>query len=162
MPADNFFRGWNSIGVATQPQPNAGDANGAFYSSVSLKVVNQSRSSASDAYYRPIAGKRDNFHLVTGHTVTQINFDEHKTATSVNFIPRNASSTNATVTAKACREVILAAGAPHSPQLLQLSGIGPKKLLSGFGIETIVDLPGESYGIQSRSIAEAMAGSRLC
>ena len=37
--------------------------------------------------------------------------------------------------------MIVAAGAVHSPQILQLSGIGPKKLLSGFGIKTVVDLP---------------------
>jgi len=80
----NFFRGWNSIGVHTQPQPNAGDANGAFYGPISAKAVNQSRSSASDAYYRPIAGKRNNFHLLTGQTVTKINFSQMKQATSVN------------------------------------------------------------------------------
>jgi choline dehydrogenase-like flavoprotein len=84
MHTDNFFRGWNSIGLATQPQPNAGDANGAFYSPVSLKAANQSRSSASAAYYHPIASTRDNFHLITGQTVTKINFSKHKTATSVN------------------------------------------------------------------------------
>jgi len=84
MIADNFFRGWNSIGVATQPQPNNGNANGAFYSSVSLTAVNQSRSSASSAYYRPIVGTRENFHLITGHTVTKINFSRQKTAISVN------------------------------------------------------------------------------
>ena len=80
---ENFFRGWNSVGVTTQPQPNAGDANGAFYSTVSLKARNQSRSDASDAYYRPIARSRDNFHLVTGHTVTKVNFDRKKKAVSV-------------------------------------------------------------------------------
>jgi len=80
---DNFFRGWNSIGLKTQPQPNNGNANGAFYGPVSLKAVNQSRSSASDGYYRPIAGKRSNFHLITGQTVSKINFDQHKVATSV-------------------------------------------------------------------------------
>lgn len=80
---ENFFRAWNAIGVATQPEPNAGDANGAFYSPVSLKAKNQSRSDASDAYYRHIAGSRDNFHLLTGHAVSKINFDDQKKATSV-------------------------------------------------------------------------------
>ncbi|GAB7337029.1 hypothetical protein MBLNU457_g2441t1 [Dothideomycetes sp. NU457] len=146
----NFFRGWNSIGVTTQPQPNAGDANGAFYGPVSLTAVNQSRSSASTAYYRPIAGKRDNFHLITGHTVTKINFSKGNTATSVNFISRQANDTNATQTIRACREIILAAGAPRSPQILQLSGIGPKKLLSSLGIRTIVDLPGVGRNFQDQ------------
>lgn len=81
--ADNFFEGWQSIGLAAQPQPNAGDANGVFYSPISMNAVNQSRSTASDGYYRPIAQTRDNFHLLTRHEVTKINFDEKKTATSV-------------------------------------------------------------------------------
>jgi choline dehydrogenase-like flavoprotein len=80
---DNFFAGWNSIGVRTQPQPNAGDANGAFYSPISLKARNQSRSTAADAYYRPIAGKRKNFHLLTGQVVTKVKFGGKKRATSV-------------------------------------------------------------------------------
>jgi len=81
--ADNFFEGWQSIGLAAQPQPNAGDANGVFYSPISLKAVNQSRSTASDGYYRPIAETRHNFHLLTRHEVTTINFDEDRKATSV-------------------------------------------------------------------------------
>jgi choline dehydrogenase-like flavoprotein len=69
--------------VATQPQPDVGDANGAFYGPISLTAKNQSLSDASDAYYRPIAGERDNFHLLTGSTVTKINFEKKKVATSV-------------------------------------------------------------------------------
>lgn len=53
-------------------------------------------------------------------------------------------------TVRACFEIILAAGAVHSPQVLQLSGIGPKNLLSGLGIETLVDLPGVGYNFQDQ------------
>ncbi|KAI6830215.1 GMC oxidoreductase [Hortaea werneckii] len=142
--AKNFFRGWNAIGLLTQPQPNAGDANGAIYGPLSLNGKNQSRSSASNAYYRPIAGERSNLHLIVGHAASKINFD-HFTARSVDFIRSNMtkiSSKTPTSNAKACREIILAAGAPYSPQILQLSGIGPKDLLEGLGIDTIVELPG--------------------
>lgn len=91
--AENFFRGWNAIGVASNPQPNAGDATGAFYSTVSLDAKNQSRSTASDDYYRPIAGNRSNFHLITGQSVTKINFDQNLRATSVNVSHGESSST---------------------------------------------------------------------
>jgi choline dehydrogenase-like flavoprotein len=63
---------------------------------------------------------------------------------------RNATDTASVHTIKACREVILAAGATRSPQILQLSGIGPKKLLSALGIETIVDLPGVGQNFQDQ------------
>ena len=65
-------------------------------------------------------------------------------------MPRNASSDSVVTNVKARREIILAAGALHSPQVLQLSGIGPKKLLSSLGIETVVDLPGVGRNFQDQ------------
>ncbi|KAI7183275.1 GMC oxidoreductase [Hortaea werneckii] len=150
--AKNFFRGWNAIGLLTQPQPNAGDANGVIYGPLPLNAKNQSRSSASRAYYRPIARKRGNLHLIVGHAASKIHFDRF-TARSVDFIRSNTtanSSNNQVSNARACREIILAAGAPYSPQILQLSGIGPRKLLEGLGIETIVDLPGVGSNFQDQ------------
>ena len=47
--------------------------------------------------------------------------------------------------------MILAAGAPRSPAILQLSGIGPKGLLSSLGIEVIEDLPGVGYNFHDQS-----------
>ena len=78
-----FFKGWNAIKVRTQPEPNGGDPNGAFYSSVSLNATTQERSDASDAYFEPIAGKRQNFQLIPKTNVTKINFNSNKKAVSV-------------------------------------------------------------------------------
>jgi choline dehydrogenase len=50
--------------------------------------------------------------------------------------------------ARATREVILAAGAVHSAQLLQLSGIGPKALLQSLNIPVLVDTPGVGENFQ--------------
>nr|QEO74813.1 FAD dependent oxidoreductase [uncultured bacterium] len=50
----------------------------------------------------------------------------------------------------AAREVIVAAGAFNSPQLLKLSGIGPRKELQEFGIEVLVDAPGVGENLQDR------------
>lgn len=66
------------------------------------------------------------------------------------FLSRNASSNSDATNVKARREIILAAGALHSPQILQLSGISPKKLLSSLGIETVVDLPGVGRNFQDQ------------
>ncbi|RMZ23946.1 hypothetical protein D0859_12019 [Hortaea werneckii] len=150
--AKNFFQGWNAIGLLTQPQPNAGDANDVIYGPLSLNAKNQSRSSASRAYYRPIARERGNLHLIVGHAASKIHFDRF-TARSVDFIRSNTtteSSKNPRLNVKACREIILAAGAPYSPQILQLSGIGPRDLLERLGIETIVDLPGVGSNFQDQ------------
>ena len=67
--------------------------------------------------------------------------------TVLKFISRD---TNRTFSVEAHREVILAAGAVHSPQVLQLSGVGPKKLLSDLGIKQVLDLPGVGYNFQDQ------------
>ncbi|THY70446.1 glucose-methanol-choline oxidoreductase [Aureobasidium pullulans] len=87
----NFFAGWNSVGVSTNPQPNNGKAIGAFYSTISAYAKNQSRSTASDAYYRPIAGVRRNFHLLTGCLVAKISFNGNYTFPTPDWMFSNAS-----------------------------------------------------------------------
>lgn len=62
----------------------------------------------------------------------------------------NASSPRRTV--YATREVIVAAGALHSAQLLQLSGIGPSSLLSQYNIPLAVDLPGVGSNLQDHCL----------
>ncbi|KAI7243926.1 GMC oxidoreductase [Hortaea werneckii] len=134
--AKNFFQGWNAIGLLTQPQPNAGDANGVIYGPLSLNAKNQSRSSASRAYYRPIARERGNLHLIVGHAASKIHFDRF-TARSVDFIRSNTT-------------IESSKNPNQTPQILQLSGIGPGNLLEELGIETIVDLPGVGSNFQDQ------------
>ncbi|KAM5349280.1 hypothetical protein ACJ41O_005787 [Fusarium nematophilum] len=95
--------------------------------------------------------------------VTKIRFDDTGSkprATGVDFLegsslyradPRSASakaSGSGSVAAK--REVIVAAGAFNTPQLLKLSGVGPKKELESFDIPVLVDLPGVGTNMQDR------------
>ena len=78
-----FYPAWNQVGVESNPQPNAGRAVGAFYSTLSLTAWNQSRCSASTGYFRPIEGKRPNFHLLPLHSVSKILIDKTKRAYGV-------------------------------------------------------------------------------
>ena len=85
---------------------------------------------------------RANYELLTSSKVTKIELDGNK-ATGVVFQSSiNDSGVSPLLTVKANKEVILSAGTIHSPQLLQLSGIGPRKLLESAGIESKVELPG--------------------
>lgn len=65
----------------------------------------------------------------------------------VQFADRNSS---VATTVSASKEIILAAGTVHSPQILQLSGIGPKGLLESHNIDTLVDLPGVGYNFHDQ------------
>lgn len=58
--------------------------------------------------------------------------------------------TNKTSTVRAGREIIMAAGAARTPQILQLSGVGDERLLSSLDIKTIVSLPGVGSNFQDQ------------
>ena len=98
------------------------------------------RWSATDAYLRP-ALSRPNLVVRTNAHVTRVNFEGRK-AVGVTYRVGNEETR---VTARA--EVILAAGAVQSPQLLELSGVGHPDVLGKVGIPVIHALPGvgENY-----------------
>jgi choline dehydrogenase len=77
----------------------------------------------------------------------------HALASRILFAGRRAvgveyRQTGTTHTAHATGEVILAAGAFNSPQLMQLSGLGPAALLKPLGIDVIADMPGVGADLQ--------------
>jgi len=106
-----------------------------------MTVRNGVRASAANAYLKPVRD-RDNLTVVTGALTERIVL-EGKRAVGVayerNGVPR---------TVMAAREVILAAGSIGSPQLLQLSGIGPGAVLRAAGVEVAHDLPGVGENLQ--------------
>jgi 4-pyridoxate dehydrogenase len=97
-------------------------------------IRNGRRDSAATAYLRP-ALKRRNLTLLTKAHVTRLVMEGTR-ALGVEYV-RNGK----TCRAAAEREVILCAGAYHTPQLLMLSGIGPVRYLTELGIDVLVDLP---------------------
>ena len=99
------------------------------------------RSSTSNAYINP-AKNRSNLKILTNVLVQKVIL-ENKIATGVEY------SINGNKKAlKANREVILCAGSIGSPQLLQLSGIGPKKVLDDAGVDVLHELPGVGENLQ--------------
>jgi choline dehydrogenase-like flavoprotein len=76
--------------------------------------------------------------------VSKILFDGNR-ATGVKYVSRLNGSSNIV---KVGKEVIMAAGAIHSPQILQLSGVGDNELLKRFSIKTILDVPGVGKNFQ--------------
>ena len=106
-----------------------------------MTVNNGVRWSTANAYLKP-ALQRPNLTVITG-ALTQRILLEQRRAVGVEFL-RSGS----TQTLKARREVLLSAGPIASPQLLQLSGIGPGAMLQQAGIEVVHDLPGVGENLQ--------------
>ena len=104
------------------------------------------RSSSAVSYLHPNE-KRENLDILTDMWVTRILFadDDTNTATGVEYL---ADSFNRKATISANKEVIISAGAINSPQLLMLSGIGPREHLEEFNIDVRVDAPGVGSNLQ--------------
>lgn len=105
------------------------------FSSTHKNIQNGSRCSTGKAFLIP-AGDRPNLHILSDSTVKKILFDKNSIAIGVEFDRKG--SLNTVYTRK---EIILSAGPISSPQILMLSGIGPKKHLESMEIPVLADLP---------------------
>lgn len=124
--------------------PTVRDLNGTIAECAGLYPIttrNGRRESAATAYLRP-ARRRANLRVETGAHATRIIFDGIR-AVGVEYRQNGAFRT-----ARCRREVILSAGAINSPQLLQLSGVGPAELLKRLGIEVRLDSPAVGRNLQ--------------
>ncbi|RPA81165.1 alcohol oxidase [Ascobolus immersus RN42] len=134
-----FYDAYKSYPGVHVPKDNGNGENGLSFFLVSMDPTASSRSYARTGHWDPVAN-RPNYELVTGQRVNKINFDSSITATGVTFVP--VSGSGAATTVRARKEVILAAGTVHTPQVLELSGIGGADLLKKANIPVLVDLPG--------------------
>lgn len=82
------------------------------------------------------AKERPNLFVIKNAHVTKLKINENKRATGVEFVIGNRKKS-----ANVRKEVILSAGAVNTPQILMLSGIGPKEHLKRHKIDVIADLP---------------------
>ncbi|HEY1518414.1 MAG TPA: GMC family oxidoreductase N-terminal domain-containing protein [Solirubrobacteraceae bacterium] len=130
-----------AVGIPWTP-----DYNGPEQDGVSMSQVNQWRGrrfSSADAYLRP-ASKRPNLDVRTRATVLGVELDEKRAAGVRVAVGRRGGIE----VLSAEREVVLAAGAIGSPQLLQLSGIGAADELRAVGVEVRHALPGVGKNLQ--------------
>ncbi|MFY3329750.1 GMC family oxidoreductase [Achromobacter xylosoxidans] len=128
-----------ALGLPHVTDFNSGDQEGVGY--YQLTTRNGRRCSTAVAYLRPARG-RANLRVETGAHTMAVLFEGSR-ACGVRY--RQDGQVR---TLRARREVILCAGALQSPQLLQLSGVGPAALLRRFGIGVVRDLPGVGENLQ--------------
>jgi len=126
-------------GLPSNPDYNAETTFGV--SSYQLSIGRRWRCSAAVAFLRP-ARSRKNLTIMTGAHATRVLFDQTR-ASGVEWI-KNQQTERATTRG----EVILCAGAIQSPQLLQLSGVGPADLLNEYGIGVVAHSPEVGANLQ--------------
>lgn len=134
-----FIAGAAELGVPRNDDFNGPEQEGAGY--YQLTTWRGWRCSTATAYLKPVR-HRANLQVLTGAQATRILLEDRR-ATGVRFWHAGQEQE------AHCRaEVLLAAGAIQSPQLLQLSGIGPVELLQRHGIEVRHVLPGVGENLQ--------------
>ena len=142
---DAFAEAAQQAGIPHSIDFNRGDNEGVGYFQVNQKEG--LRWNTARAFLRPTCYGRPNFELWNSaqvtRLVTQRGADGELRCTGVEVWDGVAH-----VTAEATSEVVLCAGAIGSPQILQLSGIGPAALLRQHGIDVVVDLPGVGANLQ--------------
>ncbi len=133
---DSFAEAATQAGIERTEDFNSGDNAGVAYFDVNQR--SGWRWNTSKAFLRP-AKTRQNLTIWTQAHVEKLTFETVDGAVQCTGARVNHKGQSRTVTAR--RETILSAGAVNSPQILQLSGIGPAALLKQHGIDVLRDAP---------------------
>ncbi|KAI1385843.1 alcohol oxidase [Hypoxylon trugodes] len=137
------FRGINKV---TNGDPFSGNSIGGYSNTATVDPDTKTRSYANSAYGVPMR-QRSNVKVFTEAKVHKVLFTKTESGSL------NATSVQVSIGGKMeaftpAKEVILAAGVFNTPKLLELSGIGDRKLLEYHGIPVQVDLPGVGENFQ--------------
>ncbi len=148
---ETYLRAGVQMGLVRNP-----DINGESNEGVALNQITTRdglRASSSTAYLRP-ALRRANLRVETGAQVSKILFDGTRAA-GVAYTRHGQ-----THHCRARREVIVSAGSINSPQLLQLSGVGPGAALQSLGIAVVADSPAVGQHLQDHLCIDYVYRSR--
>jgi choline dehydrogenase-like flavoprotein len=147
-----FLEACDTLGIARTADFNGAQPEGSGLWQVTIR--DGVRVSSASAYLRP-AMRRTNLTVRTRAQATRVLFTG-KRASGVEYLNAGARQL-----AQARREVLLAGGAINSPQLLELSGLGEGRLLQGFNIAVVADLPAVGRGLQDHLAVNYYYRSRV-
>ena len=148
---DDFIRGVTEVGTPINDDINGVEQEGVGYYQL---TAHKGRRCSSAVAYLNSARSRPNLHIITHAMVKKIRFAQGR-ASHVE-LTRNGEP----MLLGAREEIILSAGAIGSPQLLQLSGVGPADLLKSHGIEVIADAPQVGENLQDHLQIRAVYKTR--
>jgi len=147
-----FLRAGVEAGIPRNTDFNGESQEGVGYYEITVR--DGRRVSTASAYLRP-AMRRANLDVRTEAHATRIDFDGTRAA-SVTYVQHGS-----THTVRAAREIALCAGAINTPQLLQLSGVGPTEHLQALGIPVLLDSPAVGRHLQDHLCIDYLYRSRV-
>ncbi|HET9978491.1 MAG TPA: GMC family oxidoreductase N-terminal domain-containing protein [Burkholderiaceae bacterium] len=143
---DAFAAAAQEAGIPARADFNRGDNEGVGYFEVNQK--RGWRWNASQAFLRPVLKARRNLTLMLNTRVQRLVIERDADGALRCTGAQLVDGHGAVVAVRATRELVLAAGSIGTPQILQLSGVGPGALLQRCGIAVVHDLPGVGANLQ--------------
>ncbi|KAK2738514.1 GMC oxidoreductase [Colletotrichum kahawae] len=146
------WKAYEKFGLETPVTCDNGDKHGLCSIATAQNSETVERSHAGVGHYTRIADSRPNLDILVEHKVTRLMIRKDETVPAIEFRP--VASRNGTVRSIRPRhEVILSAGAIHTPQILQRSGVASAAYLKSQGIDIVEDLPGVGQNFQDHCAA---------
>ena len=141
-----YEQAWSEMGFAANKNYNGENQDGVYRGQMNLKPGGW-RADSYSSFAEPFLGK--GLTVLTHSQATKLLIEnKSKRVTGVEI-----SRFGKVMNIKAKKEVILSGGAINSPQLLMLSGIGPKQQLKDHGIELVRDAPGVGENLQDHLVS---------
>lgn len=141
---------WDEMGIPKNKECASGHKTGLCWVPNSQHPVTARRSYSRLGHYSDVNTTRDNYDLLVKHQVVRLVYPDGITS-GPPVVEIRSLDDDSLVNATATGEVILSAGAFHTPTILQRSGIGPAAFLSSAGIPLVLDLPGVGSNLQDHS-----------
>ncbi|KAL2810758.1 hypothetical protein BJX63DRAFT_401176 [Aspergillus granulosus] len=143
----HFINALTGLNIRIPKDAASGDAVGLYLSPHNQDPVTVTRSDARRGYWEA-ASHRPGLTLLTGRRVTRLITKKTPNGPKVIGVEFASSKCKNPTVVKVGKEAIIAAGAIHTPQLLQLSGIGDPAILSPLNISTVAKVPGVGRNLQ--------------
>ncbi|KAG6357437.1 hypothetical protein INS49_013314 [Diaporthe citri] len=140
--------GWDAyeeFGLSHSRTCDDGNKHGLCWVPTAQNSQTVHRSHAGVGHYIRVADSLPNLDLIVEYKVTRLVIDKGEQVPAVAFRPMSGGDVR---TIRPKREVILSAGAIHTPQILQRSGVASAEYLESEGIEVVEDLPGVGQNFQ--------------
>ncbi|KAL4424367.1 hypothetical protein ABPG75_001668 [Micractinium tetrahymenae] len=147
-----FFQAAQQMGLSPNPDFNNWDADQAGFGDFQVMQEKGTRADMYRQYLRPALG-RGNLQVLTGASVTKVHIEKaggKPRALGVEFSLDGPAGERLTAELAAGGEVIMCAGAVHTPHVLQLSGVGAAATLADHGIAAVADLPAVGQNLQDQ------------
>lgn len=141
---------WKEMGIYARRECAGGDKDALCWLPISEHPVTARRSHSGLAHYAAVNESRSNYDLLVRHQIVRVVYP-HGSENGPPVVEIRSLRDDHLFNVSAKAEVVISAGALHTPTILHRSGIGPASVLGRAGIPVVLDLPGVGSNFQDHA-----------